>query len=221
MHSNARQCAWESCPVCGRDFVRWCTKKAWGYAYDGILVCSYKCMREMEKQSMETQAKTEDKGHRNTEILKLYKSGMSAKEIASRFNMSTQGVWYVIRNEKTKPGAAKGKQEAPEMQKEEKAVKEQPAMTEAQEDLMEQLEIEKSESERWHTKAMWARETAEAATKLMMAWKDRCNLIESLYKTDARIAIAEEAYFEALRKEGKEYAGDKKAKTDPAPEAGA
>lgn len=94
-------------------------------------------------------------------------------------------------------------------------------MTEAQEDLMEQLEIERDETRRWYTKAMWARETAEAATKLMMAWKDRCSLIESLYKTDEKIRRAEEAYFDALRKEGQEYGRDRKGEADPAPEAGA
>lgn len=37
-----------TCPVCRRRFMIPCGAEEWGYAYGGRLLCSYRCMRELE-----------------------------------------------------------------------------------------------------------------------------------------------------------------------------
>lgn len=58
MHSEARlEPKLEKCPVCGLPFVRTCSSLAWGYAYDGKLVCSYHCMKEAERKDNMSEVK--------------------------------------------------------------------------------------------------------------------------------------------------------------------
>lgn len=38
------------CPVCGKHFTFTCHEDEWGYAYGQRLVCSYHCMRQMERE---------------------------------------------------------------------------------------------------------------------------------------------------------------------------
>lgn len=38
------------CPVCGKSFCFSCSEDEWGYAYGSKLVCSYPCMRQMERE---------------------------------------------------------------------------------------------------------------------------------------------------------------------------
>lgn len=60
----------KKCPMCGELFHQQCSDQAWGYAYDGILVCSYHCMRAMEKRE---KAKEDEAEKKRAEDAKQYR----------------------------------------------------------------------------------------------------------------------------------------------------
>ena len=116
MHSMAMRISpvMEKCPVCGLLFGRSCSAAAWGYAYDGKLVCSYHCMKEAERTDNMSEVKLTDEQRkiRNAEILRLHQEKMPVKEIAERFSMTVQGVWFVLRS--MKKAQAEEPEEIPE-----------------------------------------------------------------------------------------------------------
>lgn len=63
------------CARCGKSFQ--VTHAGWGYAYGGMYVCSYSCMRAMER---EENGMLSDE--QKSQIDQLYASGKGVKEIA-------------------------------------------------------------------------------------------------------------------------------------------
>ena len=79
---NARS---RKCPVCNKRWTYTCRDDEWGYAYDGRLTCSYKCMREMAKIDAENQIDERANDRQNGVIAKMYKShllGVSYADLA-------------------------------------------------------------------------------------------------------------------------------------------
>lgn len=72
------------CAKCGKKFLK--TSLGWGYAYGGKYACSYKCMREMEKEDTNV---TEDEKKKATE---LSAQGVDNAQIAEELNVSRQAV---------------------------------------------------------------------------------------------------------------------------------
>ena len=72
------------CARCGKKFLK--TSLGWGYAYGGKYACSYKCMREMEKEAAKV---TQDE---KTRIDELAAQGIENAQIAEQMNMSAQSV---------------------------------------------------------------------------------------------------------------------------------
>lgn len=62
------------CARCGKKFLK--TSLGWGYAYGGKYACSYKCMREMEKEASKV---TQDE---KTRIDELAAQGLDSAQIA-------------------------------------------------------------------------------------------------------------------------------------------
>lgn len=72
------------CAKCGKKFLK--TSFGWGYAYDGKYACSYKCMRELEKEDTKV---TEDEKRKAVELNAL---GVDNAQIAEELNVSRQAV---------------------------------------------------------------------------------------------------------------------------------
>lgn len=104
------------CAKCGKKFLK--TALGWGYAYDGKYVCSYKCMRQMEKEdtSMTEQEKKE--------VDEMLAQGADKEQICTELGLSTQSVGVYLAHKRKKTEA----QDAPEavletaLEKAEKAV---------------------------------------------------------------------------------------------------
>lgn len=176
------------CPVCGVSFVRQCSAAAWGYAYDGRLVCSYKCMRAAEKADREreeepalTKEEREQKRReRDEKICRLRREGLSQREIAETVGMSCAGVHSIL----VKNGVNK---EEPKMANENSA----PMNGEAEDLRGEIAQLKKQLAEQTTL--------AGAAIDLMMIWKERYELNERSRTINSELNAKETAYFEALR----------------------
>lgn len=197
----------ETCPVCGIQFLRMCSRSAWGYAYDGILVCSYKCMREMEKKSMAAQEKPVDKAQRRKEILDLFRGGVPVRQIASRYAMTAQGVWYVIRSEKKKEMTA--------VSETANAKDTNVPCTPMDEQLEAELKNAKAEISSLQQQLVVERSTRCAAIRLMYAWKDKYRMERKLRDVEKVIELTESELFTRLR-EAETYDGVSETATDPA-----
>ena len=82
------------CANCGKEFS---INGGWGYAYGGLYVCSYKCMRMMQSEdekSMEPEVKEK--------VRSLLEEGMSATEVADRLGIKVQAVYDFKMREKKK-----------------------------------------------------------------------------------------------------------------------
>ena len=105
MHSEAKvPIHTNKCPVCGVRFTRICSSQAWGFAYDGALVCSYKCMREAERRDREreetvtaVEGTKQERARQTAEIVRLYREGMDVREIAEHLGRCTNTVYYALR----------------------------------------------------------------------------------------------------------------------------
>lgn len=176
------------CPVCGVSFVRQCSAAAWGYAYDGRLVCSYKCMRAAEKADREREeepALTKEereqiRRERDEKICRLRREGLSQREIAETVGMSCAGVHSVL----AKNGVNK---EEPKMADENTA----PMNGEAEDLRGEIAQLKKQLAEQTTL--------AGAAIDLMMIWKERYELNERSRTINSELNAKEKTYFEALR----------------------
>ena len=72
------------CPVCGEFFQA--RRALWGYWYGGAMVCSYRCMRKLEKREEAGElAVTEEQG---AQMRELYEGGTSIPEIARQTGYS-------------------------------------------------------------------------------------------------------------------------------------
>ena len=195
MHSDAMQKIHTNiCPVCGVKFARTCSAKAWGYAYDGALVCSYRCMREAERRDRETEGTNmkgtkQERMQQTAMIARLYREDMSVNEIAWQLGRSTTTIYRALKRSGIQVRVTKPKKEASEPMEETKAVE---ATVEKTEDL--RGEIDRLTKQLEQQKAV-----ARAASELMMAWKERYELAERTRKIGNELSAKEAAYFEALR----------------------
>lgn len=196
MHSMAMRIspAMEKCPVCGLLFGRSCSAAAWGYAYDGKLVCSYHCMKEAERKGNMSEVKLTDEQRkiRNAEILRLHQEKMPVKEIAERFSMTVQGVWFVLRN--MKKAQAEDPEEIPAPAEPEAPAA--PAMDDGLEQLIAGLKAQRDDL-RKQLEAQ--RALAKAATELMMSWKEKYETTMRAQKADELLLKKEKEYFDALQ----------------------
>lgn len=215
MHSMAIRITplMEKCPVCGLPFARSCSAAAWGYAYDGKLVCSYHCMKEAERTDSMSEVKLTDEQRkiRNAEILRLHQEKMPVKEIAERFSMTVNGVWFVLRNMK-KAQAEEPKEipEAAETEKPAPAEPEAPAAP-AMDDGLEKLLLKevadlqkliadlKAQRDDLQQQLEAQRALAKAATELMLAWKEKHESTMRAQKAAELLKKKEQEYFDALR----------------------
>jgi len=85
------------CAKCGKKFLK--TSLGWGYAYGGKYACSYKCMREMEKEDTNV---TEDEKKKATE---LSAQGVDNAQIAEELNVSRQAVGAYLGRKGRRPEA--------------------------------------------------------------------------------------------------------------------
>lgn len=72
------------CAKCGKKFIT--TSAGWGYMYDGKYACSYKCMRELERE--DTGVTDEEK----KKAEELNAQGIDNAQIAKELNVSRQAV---------------------------------------------------------------------------------------------------------------------------------
>lgn len=203
----------KKCPVCGLPFSMSCSAAAWGYAYDGKLVCSYHCMKEAERTDNMSEVKMTDQERkaRNAEILRLHQEKMPVKEIAGKFGMTVQGVWFVLRNmKKAQAEDSEEIQEAAQTKEPAPAEPEAPAapavddgqeklllneisnlrkliadLKDQRDDLMKRLDAQKK--------------LTDAATQLMYAWKEKHEVTMQAQKADELLEKKEQEYFDLLR----------------------
>lgn len=215
MHSMAMRISpvMEKCPVCGLPFSRSCSAAAWGYAYDGRLVCSYHCMKEAERTDSMSDVKLTDEQRkiRNAEILRLHQEKMPVKEIAERFSMTVNGVWFVLRN--MKKAQAEEPEEIPEAAETEEPAPAEPeapaapAVDDGREKLLlkEVANLQKliadlkAQRDDLRKQLEAQRALAKAATELMLAWKEKHESTMQLQKAAEQLTAMENAYFDALR----------------------
>lgn len=215
MHSMAMRISpkMEKCPVCGLPFARTCSAQAWGYAYDGKLVCSYHCMKEAERTDSMSEVKMTDEQRkiRNAEILRLYQEKMPAKEIAERFSMTVNGVWFVLRN--MKKAQAEEPEEIPEAAETEEPAPAEPEAPSAP--AMDDGLEKKLLNEIAHLRTLIAdlkkqrddllkhldaqKKLTDAATQLMYAWKEKHEVTMRAQKAAELLLKKEQEYFDALR----------------------
>ena len=140
----------KKCPMCGELFRQQCSDQAWGYAYDGILVCSYHCMRAMEKrekakEEAAEQKRAEDEKQyrkdyrmgmrrgrlvgvnpriqaRNEEIYRRYTEGETYTELMAAYGLKYSTIKNVIHKEKEMRMESEGKEDE-EMENEEDRTK--------------------------------------------------------------------------------------------------
>lgn len=79
----------QKCAVCGSRFF--VTSAGWGYGVGGLLTCSYKCMRTLEREIMEVEQVTEEQKRKVDELKAT--GGMSGKEIAAQVGVSPWSVY--------------------------------------------------------------------------------------------------------------------------------
>lgn len=215
MHSMAMRISpvMEKCPVCGLPFGRSCSAAAWGYAYDGRLVCSYHCMKEAERKDNMSEAKLTDEQRkiRNAEILRLHQEKMPVKEIAERFSMTVQGVWFVLRN--MKKAQAEEPEEIPETAETEEPAPAEPetpaapAVDDGREklllkqvsDLQKLITDLKAERDDLRKRLHAQKKLTDAATQLMYAWKEKHEVTMRAQKAAEQLTKKEQEYFDALR----------------------
>ena len=215
MHSMAMRITpmMQKCPVCGLPFARTCSAEAWGYAYDGKLVCSYHCMKEAERKDNMSEVKLTDEQRkiRNAEILRLHQEKMPAKEIAERFSMTVNGVWFVLRN--MKKAQAEEPEEIPEAAETEEPAPEEPeppaapAVDDGKEKLLRKEIVDlqkliadlKAQRDDLKKALDAQKKLTEAATQLMYAWKEKHEVTMRAQKVAEQLAVKERAYFDALR----------------------
>lgn len=204
MHSDAMQSIHTNiCPVCGTKFARTCSAKAWGYAYDNALVCSYRCMREAERRDRETEESNvkgtkQERMQQTAMIARLYRDGMGVYEIAGQLNKSTSTIYSALKRSGIQVRVTKPKKEEPKPMEEVKAV----------EEAVEQMEDLRGELENLRKQMAEQKALADAAIDLMMAWKEKFELTEWSRKIAGELEAREAAYFAALRaaRPGKEGA---------------
>lgn len=203
----------EKCPVCGLPFVRTCSAQAWGYAYDGKLVCSYHCMKEAERTDSMSEVKLTDEQRkiRNAEIFRLHQEKMPAKEIAERFSMTVNGVWFVLRNmKKAQAEEPEEIREAVETEEPAPAEPEAPAapvMDDGREkllrkeivDLSKLVEDLKNQRDDLLKHLDAQKKLTDAATQLMYAWKEKHEVTMRAQKAAELLLKKEQEYFDALR----------------------
>ena len=98
------------CPVCGRVFEA--RRALWGYWYGGAMVCSYRCMRKLEKREEAGElAVTEEQG---AQMRALYEGGTSVPEIARQMGYSGHTVRDQLRRLGVYRESRGKKTEAPE-----------------------------------------------------------------------------------------------------------
>ena len=184
------------CPVCGLMFVRKCSAKAWGHAYDGQLCCSYKCMREAERRDREreetvttVEGTKQERARQTAEIARLYREGMEVREIAEYLGRCTNTVYHALKRSGIQLRVmkqTKTKEEPAKMEPEKKI----PAYTdEATEKVISALEAQLAEE----------KSLANAAMELMILWKEKYELAERNRSIIEDLSRKEAAYFEALR----------------------
>ena len=187
MHSMAMRVIpiMDTCPVCGLPFARTCSAQAWGYAYDGKLVCSYHCMRKAERMdlNMSEIKKTTDaeRKDRNAEIIRMHQEKVPAHEIAAKFGISIQSVWAVCRHAKKAELKAAA----------ETAPAEQPAPAAPMNDRAAEIEHLKNALDAQRRLAM-------VAADLMKAWKQKHELTLKLMDHEKELARLEKEYFQAI-----------------------
>ena len=94
------------CRVCGKDFCI-ASVEQWAYKIrksrdEILLVCSWRCLRKLEKENEEKEAaaravKTMSAGQKSVMVRRLVLKGMSDSEIARGTGMKTQLVHYYRR----------------------------------------------------------------------------------------------------------------------------
>lgn len=184
------------CPVCGVTFVRQCSAAAWGFAYDGALVCSYKCMREAERRDREreetvttVEGTKQERARQTAEIARLYREGMEVREIAEHLGRCTNTVYHALKRSGIQLRISKltAKKEEPAKMEPEKKI---PAYTdEGTEKVISALEAQLAEE----------KSLADAAMELMILWKEKYELAERNRSIIEDLSRKEAAYFEALR----------------------
>lgn len=101
------------CAKCGKKFLK--TALGWGYAYDGQYVCSYKCMRQMEKE--DTNMTEQEK----REVDEMLAQGADKEQICTELGLSTQSVGVYLAHKRKKAEAPEAVLETA-LEKAEKAV---------------------------------------------------------------------------------------------------
>ena len=87
------------CARCGKKFIM--TSAGWGYMYGGKYACSYKCMREMEREDAGV---TEEEKKRAEE---MDAQGMDAGQISEELKVSRHAVAAYLGSRRRKLEAAK------------------------------------------------------------------------------------------------------------------
>lgn len=191
MHSMAMRVIpiMDTCPVCGLPFARTCSAQAWGYAYDGKLVCSYHCMRKAERMDLNMseikKATDAERKARNAEIIRMHQEKVPVHEIAAKFGISIQSVWAVCRHAKKAELKAAA----------ETAPAEQPAPTAPMND---RAADQSAEIERLKSELDAQRKLAMTAADLMKAWKRKHELTMKLSELEAEMDRLEKEYFQAI-----------------------
>ena len=86
------------CAYCGKHFR--ITASGWGYAYNELYTCSYKCMRAMEREDGMTEQQKHD-----TE--KLLAEGYTTDDIANKLSISRSSIGgYISAKERKKKAEA-------------------------------------------------------------------------------------------------------------------
>jgi len=96
-----------TCASCGKRFT---IRGAWGYAYGGLYVCSYKCMRKMQAEDEKRMAP-----EIKEQVRQMLEAGIKATEIADKLGIKAQAVYdYRLRYMKKDKPEADAQAEKPE-----------------------------------------------------------------------------------------------------------
>jgi transposase len=134
----------------------------------------------MEDQPMETMDKAHARMERDAAAVRMYKSGMSAPEVAINLGVSEATIYAILKRENVERHPPR-KKETPKMTDEKITVQPDEEIRQLKEQLEKQITL------------------TDAAVALMMAWKERYELAERTRHINAELNAKEAAYFEALR----------------------